>query len=108
MLLANGGRTTVTCEMGYPENYYEHDVFPQSLVFVEGDKGTAEVASRLLDTCDDAATARTVQALSAGHATPGRDPDHRAVHASIVTLPRPPACGRCGARAGPRPRARTT
>ncbi len=40
MLLANGGKTTVTCEMGYPENYYEHDVLPQTLVFVEGDKGT--------------------------------------------------------------------
>lgn len=38
------GRTTVTCELGYPENYVEHEYFPETLIFVEGDKGSAEVA----------------------------------------------------------------
>lgn len=44
VMMLMGGRTTVTCELGYPENYVEHEYFPQTMIFVEGDKGTAEVA----------------------------------------------------------------
>jgi len=44
VMMMMGGRTTVTCELGYPENHMEHDYFPETLIFVEGDKGTAEVA----------------------------------------------------------------
>ena len=51
--VANGGRTTVTCEMGHPESCYEQDAFPQTLVFVEGDRGTADGGSpgRVLAPC---------------------------------------------------------
>jgi len=37
--------TSVSVEMGYPEIPYENDVFPQTLIFVEGDKGTAEITA---------------------------------------------------------------
>ncbi len=82
LLLANEGKTTVTCEMGYPENYYEHDVFPQTLVFVEGSKGTAEVAADywIRVTTSDGTRSRRYPPI----AYPWARADHAAVHASIV------------------------
>jgi len=82
MLLASGGNMTVTCEMGYPENYYEHDVFPQTLVFVEGDKGTAEVGADywIRVTTSDGTHSRRCPPVSYNWARP----DHLVVHASIV------------------------
>jgi len=44
-MLSVDERCTVTCEMGYPGSFYEHDVHPQTLMFVEGSKGTAEIAA---------------------------------------------------------------
>lgn len=44
VMLAMGAKTTVTCELGYAENPIEHEYFPQTMVFVEGDRGTAEIA----------------------------------------------------------------
>jgi D-apiose dehydrogenase len=41
MLMA--GRTTVTCIMGFPGHFLENDVFTQTLILVEGDKGSAEL-----------------------------------------------------------------
>lgn len=35
---------TVVCEMGYAENYLERDTFPQTMLFVEGAKGSLELA----------------------------------------------------------------
>ena len=43
VMMLMGGQTTVVCELGYPENYLENDVFPQTLIFVEGEKGSAEL-----------------------------------------------------------------
>jgi predicted dehydrogenase len=82
MLLANGGRTTVTCEMGYPESPYERDVFPQTLVFVEGAEGTAEVCADywLRVTSSDGTHAMRHPPISYRWA----DPDYLVVHASIV------------------------
>jgi len=82
MLLANGGKTTVTCEMGYPESYYEHDVFAQTLAFVEGEKGTAEVDEdyRIRVTTSDGTHSRRYPPVSYDWART----DHLAVHASIV------------------------
>ncbi len=82
MLLANGGRTTVTCEMGYAENYYEQDVFPQTLVFVEGDKGTAEVGGDywVKVTTSGGTHSKRYPPISYDWA----DPDYLVVHASIV------------------------
>jgi predicted dehydrogenase len=43
VLLSRGGETTVSCEMGYAENYLEHECFPQTLVMVEGAAGSLEI-----------------------------------------------------------------
>lgn len=36
--------TTVLCEMAYAENPLEREVFPQTLMFIEGDQGSLELA----------------------------------------------------------------
>jgi predicted dehydrogenase len=43
IMLHMGGQTTVTINMAYAENYLEHDHFPQTYCFVEGDKGSIEL-----------------------------------------------------------------
>jgi D-apiose dehydrogenase len=43
VMLHMGGGTTVTVDLGFPGNFLEKDVFNQTLIFVEGDKGTAEL-----------------------------------------------------------------
>jgi hypothetical protein len=40
----NGGRTTVLCEMAYAENPLERECFPETLLFIEGDGGSLELA----------------------------------------------------------------
>jgi D-apiose dehydrogenase len=37
-------QTTVLCEMAYGENPLEREVFPQTLIFIEADKGSLELA----------------------------------------------------------------
>jgi predicted dehydrogenase len=44
VIMRMGGRTTVVCEMGYAENALEHDHFPETFIFVEGDRGSVELA----------------------------------------------------------------
>jgi predicted dehydrogenase len=43
VMMLMGGRTTVTCYLGFPGHYLERDVFTQTLILVEGDKGSAEL-----------------------------------------------------------------
>jgi predicted dehydrogenase len=43
VMMHMGGKTTVTCYMGFPGHFLENDVFTQTLIFVEGDKGSAEL-----------------------------------------------------------------
>jgi predicted dehydrogenase len=43
VIMHMGGRTTVTCCMGFPDHFLENDVFTQTLILVEGDKGSAEL-----------------------------------------------------------------
>ncbi len=43
VMMYMGGRTTVTCSMGFPGHFLENDVFTQTLILVEGDKGSAEL-----------------------------------------------------------------
>lgn len=43
VMMRMGGTTTVTCSMGFPGHYLEHDVFTQTLILVEGDAGTAQL-----------------------------------------------------------------
>lgn len=44
VMLGMEGGATVTCEMSYASRV-EHDRFPETFVFVEGDRGSAELAS---------------------------------------------------------------
>jgi predicted dehydrogenase len=82
VMMPMGGKTTVTCEMGYPENHVENDYFPQTLIYVEGDKGTAEVAR------DYWVRVTTESGTHARRHPPARyswaDPDYHVVHSSIV------------------------
>lgn len=43
-MLMNGGRTTVVCNLAYAGTPLEHEVFPQTLAFIEGDRGSIELA----------------------------------------------------------------
>jgi D-apiose dehydrogenase len=43
VMMLMGGRTTVTCYLGFPGHYLEKDVFTQTLILAEGDKGSAEL-----------------------------------------------------------------
>ncbi len=82
MLMMRGGRTTVTCEMGYAENYLEHECFPQTLVMVEGSRGSIEIAE------DYVMRVTTETGTKADRFPPARyawsDPLHEVVEASIV------------------------
>lgn len=44
VLRMNGGQTTVLCEMAYAENALERECFPETLLFIEGDRGSLELA----------------------------------------------------------------
>ena len=82
VMMLMGGKTTVTCEMGYPENHVENDYFPQTLIYVEGTKGTVEVAR------DYWVRVTTESGTHARRHPPARyswaDPDYHVVHSSIV------------------------
>ena len=82
ILMMNGGHTTVTCELGYPENYMEHDYFPETMVYVEGSKGTVEVAKDywLRVTTKDGTHSRRF----APQWYPWVDPGYHLIHSSIV------------------------
>ncbi len=82
VMMKMGGHTTVTCELGYPENYVEHDYFPQTLIFVEGDKGSAEIARDywLRVTTREGTDAKCYPPVHYDWA----DPDYHVVHSSIV------------------------
>jgi D-apiose dehydrogenase len=43
MMRMGRAETTVLCQMAYAENPLEREVFPQTLIFVEGDKGSLEL-----------------------------------------------------------------
>jgi D-apiose dehydrogenase len=82
MMMMRGGRTTVTCELGYPENYMEHEYFPQTMISVEGDKGTAEIARDywLRVTTRSGTQARRYPPVW----YPWVDPGYHVIHSSIV------------------------
>jgi predicted dehydrogenase len=43
VMMRMGDRTIVTCHMGYAGNFLEHDRFPETYVFVEGERGSVEL-----------------------------------------------------------------
>ena len=81
VMLAMGG-ATVTVEMGYPQNHLENDCFPQTLVFVEGESGSAEIAK---DFWIRVTTKRGTHSRRVAPAHyPWADPSYDVVHSSIV------------------------
>jgi predicted dehydrogenase len=82
MLLMNGGRTTVTVELGYPQNHLEHEAFPQTFAFIEGAQGSVELTKgyRLRTTTASGTKAERFAPVHYAWA----DTDYDVVHASIV------------------------
>ena len=82
VMMHMGGKTSVICELGYAENYLEHDHFVQTMIFVEGDKGSAELAP------DYWVRVTTKDGTHARRWPPPYykwvDPDYLPVHSSIV------------------------
>jgi D-apiose dehydrogenase len=76
------GNTTVTCELGYPENHVESDYFPQTLAFVEGARGTIEITRDywVKTTTESGMDARRFPPVSYAWA----DPEYHVIHSSIV------------------------
>jgi len=81
MLNMHGG-TTVTCELGYPENHMESEYFPQTLMFVEGPLGTIEITRDywLKVTIASGTDAKRFPPVPYKWA----NPDYQVVHSSIV------------------------
>jgi predicted dehydrogenase len=82
VMMQMGGRTTVLIEMAYAENFLEHDRFPETLIFVEADKGSVELGPDfwLRVTTRNGTHARRVPPPRFAWANPAYD----VVHASIV------------------------
>jgi predicted dehydrogenase len=76
------GGTTVSCEMGYAENYLERDRFPETFIFIEGQRGSIELAPDLWlrVTTADGTNSRRCAPPRYAWANPAYD----LVHASIV------------------------
>ncbi|HZV04725.1 MAG TPA: Gfo/Idh/MocA family oxidoreductase [Gemmataceae bacterium] len=78
----NDGRTTVTVNMAYAGTPLEHECFPETLVFIEGDRGSIEVTPG----CRIRVTTRMGTHVT--HARPPRfawaEPDYAIVQASMV------------------------
>ena len=75
-------QTTVLCQMAYAENALEREVFPQTLIFIEGDKGSLELAP------DYWVRVTTAEGTNSRRHPPPRyswaDPAYDVVQASIV------------------------
>ena len=82
IMMKMGHGATVTCNLAYAENFLEHDHFPETCFFVEGDKGSIEIGPDYwIRTTTEAGT-------HAQRYPPPRyawaDPAYDVVHASIV------------------------
>ena len=82
VMLRMGNDMTVVCEMGYAGNALEHDHFPQTYAFVEGDRGSVALGPDywIRVTTDDGTHARRYPPPRYAWA----DPQYDVVHASIV------------------------
>jgi predicted dehydrogenase len=81
VMLEMGG-TTVSCEMGYAENFLERDRFPETFIFIEGERGSIELAPDFwlrMTTADGTLSRRCPPPRYAW-----ADPAYDLVHASIV------------------------
>jgi predicted dehydrogenase len=82
MMRMGENHTSVVCQMAFAENALEHECFPQTFVFIEGDRGSLELAPDywVRVTTEEGTVARR-------HAPPRfawADPAYEVVHASLV------------------------
>jgi predicted dehydrogenase len=82
VLEMGGPPTTVICQMAYAENHLERDCFPQTLIFVEAEHGSIELAPgfEIRTTTGDGTTARQVPPKAYRWV----DPAYAVVQSSIV------------------------
>lgn len=82
VVMRMGGKTTVIVEMAYAENFVERECFPQTLFFIEGERGSIEVAPDywIRVTTQDGTHAKRYPPSHYRWA----DPAYDVVHASIV------------------------
>jgi D-apiose dehydrogenase len=82
IIMRMGEETTVTVNMAYAENFLEVDSFPETFVFIEGEKGSIELAAGfwLRVTTKKGTHARRVPPPR----YPWADPAYDVVHASIL------------------------
>ncbi len=82
VLLEMGAQTIVTVNMAYAGNYLEHDRFPETFIFIEGERGSLELGP------DYWVRVTTADGTHARRYPPPRyawaDPAYDVVHASIV------------------------
>lgn len=82
IMLEVDNQTTVVISMAYAENPLEHDHFPQTMIFIEGENGSIELAP------DFWLRVTTREGTFARRLAPPRyawaDPDYDVVHSSIV------------------------
>ncbi len=82
VILRTRGGATVTVEMGYAENFLEHDRFPETYIFAEGSKGSSELGPDFwIRTTTEAGT------VSKRYPPPRfawADPAYDVVHSSVV------------------------
>lgn len=76
------GNASVTCHMGYASNHLEHDRFPETYIFVEGTRGSVELAPDfwIRTTTENGTHAKRYPSPRFAWA----DPAYDVVHASIV------------------------
>jgi predicted dehydrogenase len=86
VMLDMQGKTTVTIEMGYPSTHYENDMFPETHLFIEGEKGTLELGREYRVRLTTKGGTRVKQWLSPHY--DWADPHYDAYHASIVACNR--------------------
>jgi len=82
LLLETGAGTTVVCELGYPGAPLEHDCFPQTVAFVEGDGGSIELAPDYTIRLTTSAGTEVYRCPPLHYAW--ADPYYDVAHASIV------------------------
>jgi predicted dehydrogenase len=82
IMLRMGDATSVLCQLAYAGNYLERERFPETLIFIEGERGSIELAP------DHWIRVTTADGTRAQHFPPPRyawaDPTYDLVHASIV------------------------
>lgn len=82
VVMKMGGATMVIVELGYAENHLEREGFPQTLIFIEGDRGSLEL------TLDYWIRVTTCEGTLAKRCPPPRyswaDPAYEVCHSSIV------------------------